>query len=178
MVVGDIWVCYMCVSPPHLSLWSLCLVCVLCGGTAVVPPDQRGTEPLHLTQVDQKGTVWTVHTVEGIAGVGGPTCTHPLGEKHGNINLKTLQKLDVQYHFVRTCYYTHTHTHVYTYIYFSGTFWKAWFSWDFALTWRAVSDCCKTGCEMLKKKRKKIFSLTQLDYHSVKTSYKCMFAML
>lgn len=114
MVVGDIWVCYMCVSPPHLSLWSLCLVCVLCGGTAVVPPDQRGTEPLHLTQVDQKGTVWTVHTVEGIAGVGGPTCTHPLGEKHGNINLKTLQKLDVQYHFVRTCYYAHTHTHTYT----------------------------------------------------------------
>ena len=59
----------MCVS--HLSLGGGGLVCVCVdgGGAAVVPPGQRGAEPLHLAQVDKEGAVGAVHPVEGIAGV-------------------------------------------------------------------------------------------------------------
>lgn len=42
----------------------------LCSGCGcVVPPGQQGAEPLHLTQVDEKGAVGAVHSVEGVARV-------------------------------------------------------------------------------------------------------------
>lgn len=66
---------------PDLSLWGFGLVRMLSRGAAVIPPDQRGAEPLHFTQVDEEGTVRTVHTVEGIARVGCPACTHPLNDQ-------------------------------------------------------------------------------------------------
>lgn len=47
-------------------------------GGRLVPPGQRGTEPLDLTEVDEEGTLGAVHPEEGIAGVRGPAGTHPL----------------------------------------------------------------------------------------------------
>lgn len=61
------------------------LLCYLClgrrlqgGGGGLVPPGQRGAEPLHLAQVDQEGAVGAVHAIEGVARVRGPTGAHPL----------------------------------------------------------------------------------------------------
>lgn len=50
----------VCVSlrSPHLSLGGLCLLYMLLWeGAAVVPPGKWRAEPLHLTQVDEEGTV-------------------------------------------------------------------------------------------------------------------------
>lgn len=53
-----------------------------CG--SLVPPGQWGTEPLHLTQVDEEGAIGAVHTVKGVARVWGPTSAHPLEGKDTN----------------------------------------------------------------------------------------------
>lgn len=44
----------------------------------LVPPGQRGAEPLDLTEVDEEGTLGAVHPKEGVAGVRGPAGSHPL----------------------------------------------------------------------------------------------------
>lgn len=51
------------------------------GCSSLVPPGQRGAEPLHLAQVDEKGAVRAVHAIKCIARVRGPTSTHPLEGK-------------------------------------------------------------------------------------------------
>lgn len=51
------------------------------GGRRLVPPGQRGAEPLHLAQVDEEGAIRTVHTVKSVARVGVPTSTHPLEDR-------------------------------------------------------------------------------------------------
>lgn len=65
----------------YLFLWRR-----LQGGCGrLVPPGQWGAEPLHLAQVNEEGAVGAVHTVEGIARIGGPASTHPLeGREPGN----------------------------------------------------------------------------------------------
>lgn len=79
---------------PHLSLRRLRWLRTLRRwAAAVVPPGQWGAEPLHLTEVNEKGAVGAVHTVEGIAGVRCPACPHPLvGIQGGNFQFtkKTL----------------------------------------------------------------------------------------
>jgi hypothetical protein len=47
-------------------------------GSCLVPPGQGWAEPLDLTEVDEEGTLGTIHPEEGIAGVRGPAGTHPL----------------------------------------------------------------------------------------------------
>lgn len=47
-------------------------------GGRLVPPGQRGAEPLDLTEVDEEGTLGAVHPEEGVARIRGPACTHPL----------------------------------------------------------------------------------------------------
>lgn len=47
-------------------------------GGRLVPPRQRGAEPLDLTEVDEEGALGAVHPKEGVARVRGPACAHPL----------------------------------------------------------------------------------------------------
>lgn len=61
-------------APSHLDPWKR--LWGRCG--CVVPPGQRGAEPLHLAQVDEEGAVGAVHPVEGVARVRGPAGAHPL----------------------------------------------------------------------------------------------------
>lgn len=64
------------------SLFHLFLGWRLQGGcSSLVPPGQRGAEPLDFAQVDEEGAVRAVHAVESIAGVRGPTGAHPLEGK-------------------------------------------------------------------------------------------------
>ncbi len=57
MLLVSVFAVHVCKYFPHLSLGGLCLLCMLDGGAAVVPPGQWGAEPLHLTQVDEEGAV-------------------------------------------------------------------------------------------------------------------------
>lgn len=71
----------MCGLYTHRPLGALSLVDVLGAGLAavvVVPPGQRGAEPLHFTEVDKEGAVGAIDTIEGVARVRGPACSHPL----------------------------------------------------------------------------------------------------
>lgn len=54
------------------------------GCSGLIPPGQRGAEPLHLAQVGEEGAIGAVHAVKGIARVRGPTSTHPLESKDPN----------------------------------------------------------------------------------------------
>ena len=47
-------------------------------GGRLVPPGQRGAEPLDLTEVDEEGALGPVHPEEGVARVRGPAGAHPL----------------------------------------------------------------------------------------------------
>lgn len=47
-------------------------------GSRLVPPGQRGAEPLDLAEVDEEGALGAVHSEEGVAGVRRPAGTHPL----------------------------------------------------------------------------------------------------
>lgn len=47
-------------------------------GGRLVPPGQRGAEPLDLTEVDEEGALGPIHPEEGVARVRGPTGAHPL----------------------------------------------------------------------------------------------------
>lgn len=66
------------VVPAYLTHLSLGGALLHDGRGGVVPPGQRGAEPLHLAQVDEEGAVRAVHPVEGVAGVRGPPGPHPL----------------------------------------------------------------------------------------------------
>lgn len=78
-VPEDVQPCRPLTSPPtsqaHLDFGEG-LGCPL--GSRLVPPGQRGAEPLDLTEVDEEGAFGAVHPEEGVAGVGGPAGTHPL----------------------------------------------------------------------------------------------------
>lgn len=81
-------------SSPHLSLWGFGLMRVLGGGAAVVPPGQRGAEPLHFTQVDEEGAVRAINAIEGVARIGCPACTHPLkdGQRSHSLGAPSLNQ--------------------------------------------------------------------------------------
>lgn len=66
---------------PYLSFGGLRILWMLGGGAGVIPPGQRGAEPLHFAQVDQEGAIGTVHPIEGVARVWRPPGTHPLQEQ-------------------------------------------------------------------------------------------------
>lgn len=58
----------------HLSLWWA----ADCRMGSMVPPGQRGAEPLDLAKVDEERAVRTVHSIKGIARVRRPPGSHPL----------------------------------------------------------------------------------------------------
>ena len=71
----------------------LCLGWRVQGGRgSLVPPGQRGTEPLDFAQVDEEGAIRAVHTVKGVARVRGPSSTHPLEGKEPNCYLSKCEE--------------------------------------------------------------------------------------
>jgi len=53
------------VSGTHLSFWEA----AGCGMAALIPPGQRGAEPLDFTKVDEERAVGAVYSIKGVARV-------------------------------------------------------------------------------------------------------------